>query len=151
MKLAFFVLSLGVVPTYMALKNFGWLWWLGYAVLLGLYLFLNSFWSNLSAATNIVMAQVTIRTLSDDERFDVEVYAEQMHSVFEGDPSAVFENEWQELAYLALAMDDMGIAPVVLFRKWFDVRNPSKAPTDGMLAHAMKMAASRIEAATKSA
>lgn len=149
MKLAFFVLSLGVVPTYMALEHFDWPWWLGYAVLFGVYRLLNSVWEDIAAANNIVMAQVTIRTLTDDARFDVEDYAEQMHSVFEGDPSAVFENEWQELAYLALAMDDMGIAPVILFRKWFDVPNPSKAPTDGMLARAMEMVADRITAATK--
>ena len=74
-KLAFFVFSLGVVPTYMALEHFDWFWWIGYAILfvivLVAYRLFASGKSEAAAAFNIVMAQATLLTLGDAAHTEV--------------------------------------------------------------------------------
>ena len=155
MKLAFFVVSLGVVPTYMALEHFDWPWWLGYAILLAIvrvaYRLFASAKSETAAAFNIVMAQATLLTLDIVEKRKVETYAKHMYSVFEGDPDAVFENEFQKMAHIAMAMEDMEIDPVVLLKHWCDVPNPSDVPPAYIISKAMKMAEEKMRTATKSA
>ncbi len=153
MKFVFNTVSFGVVPTYMALENFGWLWWLGYAILLVIVFFayrtVNGLKLEANAAFNIVMAQATLLTIDSAEKRKVEAFAKQTYSVLEGDPDAVFENKMQELAYVALAMEDMEIEPVVLFDDWCNVRYPSNVPRAKAIAHAMEIA--QMKMATKSA
>lgn len=151
MKFIFNVVGLGVVPTYLFLRDFGWLWWVGYAILLAIVVFVytsvRSAWSSLNAAHNIVMAKTTISTLDKSTRRKVEAYAKRMHSVFEADPDANFANDIEKSGYLALAMQDMEIEPVVLFDEWCDVQNPSKIPPYSTIAQVMQRLADELKPA----
>ncbi|MBK6998895.1 MAG: hypothetical protein IPH35_02590 [Rhodoferax sp.] len=151
MKFIFNVVGLGVIPTCLFLKDFGWLWWVGYAILLVIvvyaYTTVRSVWSSLNAAHNIVMAKATISTLDKTTKRKVEAYAKRMHSVFEGEPDGNFANDIEKSAYLALAMQDMDIAPVVFFKDWCDVQNPSKIPPYSTIAQVMKQLVTKLEPA----
>lgn len=142
MKFIFNVVGLGVIPTCLVLKDFGWLWWVGYAILLVIVVFVytsvRSAWSSLDAAHNIVMAKATISTLDKPTRRKVETYAKRMYTVFEGEPDGNFANDIEKSAYLALAMQDMDIAPVVFFEEWCDVPNPSKIPPYSTISQVMQ-------------
>ena len=145
----FKIVSFGVVPTYLALEHFSWLWWVGYAIFLVAYRSVNRARANNAAAFNIVMAQATIITLDRNEMRRVKSYARKMLCVFEGDPGAVFENELQELAHFALAMNDMGIEPAVPSMHWFEPRDPSYVPPEYVISHAMKIVTAKIGSAAQ--
>lgn len=151
MKFIFNVVAFGIIPTYLALKDFGWLWWVGYAVLLialfivlGIVRTVNSYQN---AAANIVMATATINTLDKTTRRKVETYAKRMYSVHQADPDATFDNDMERSAFWALAMGDMGIEPIILYEYWFDVRDPSDIPPDFAITHMMQRVSNELGSA----
>lgn len=151
MKSIFNVVAFGIVPTYLALKDFGWLWWVGYVILLiAVFLVLGMVHTTnayRNAAANIVMATATIQTLDKRTRKKVEEHAKHMYAVYQADPDANFDNDLERSAYLALAMDDMEIEPIILYEYWFDVRNPSDIPPDFAITHMMQRVSDELGSA----
>lgn len=151
MKFIFNVVAFGIIPTYLALKDFGWLWWIGYVILLiALFIVLgmvHTVNSHRNAAANIVMATATIQTLDKRTRKKVEEHAKHIHAVYETDPDANFDNDMERSAYWALAMGDMEIEPVILYEYWFDVRNPSDIPPDFAITHMMQRVSDELGSA----
>ena len=135
----FNILYFGAVPTYLALQK-DWWWWLGYAISVVVYYLLNQLFRDASAAFNIIMAKVTYDILSEDDQLEVDMVAENILMVLKSDPNADFENEFEQFGYAALAMRDLGIDPVIFFKTWFFVKNPSMLPSDQWIALLIKKA-----------
>ena len=140
----FNILFFGIIPTWLALQK-DWIWWLGYAVFVIVFFFLVNTVRNVSSALNIVMAKTTYSNLSEDEQLEVDRVAENILTVYQSDPEADFENEFEQLGYAALAMRDLGIAPKILFSDWFPVKNPSRIPPDKWIAMSIKTAKGWLE------
>jgi hypothetical protein len=138
------IVMLGVVPTYLVLQHGDWVWWLCYALFLIAGLSLGRLISNIASALNIVMAQTTYCRLSEDEQMNVDIVAEHIYSVYEHDPEALFESQFQRMGYVALAMRDMRIAPVIFFDKWLHVQNPSKLPPLRWIAKTIAMTTNEL-------
>ncbi len=135
----FNILYFGVIPTYLALQK-DWGWWLGYAISVVVYYFLIQSFHSASAALNIIMAKVTYDILPEDDQLEVDAVADNILTVLKSDPGADFENEFEQFGYSALAMRDLGIDPVIFFKTWFPVKNPSKLPSDKWISMFIKKA-----------
>jgi hypothetical protein len=140
----FKILFFGIIPTWLALQK-DWIWWLGYAVFVIVFFFLVNTVRNLSSALNIVMAKTTYSNLSEDEQLEVDRVAENILTVYQSDPEAEFENEFEQWGYAALAMHDLGIAPRIFFSDWFPVKNPSRIPPDKWIVMSIKTAKGWLE------
>ncbi len=138
-KIMFNILYFGVIPTYLVLQK-DWVWWLGYAISLILYYLVIQSFRDAAAAFNIIMAKVTYNILPEDEKLEVDVVAENILTVLKSDPDADFENEFEKFGYAALAMRDLGIDPLIFFKTWFSVKNPSILPSDKWIALLIKKA-----------
>jgi len=138
-KIMFNILYFGVIPTYLALQK-DWGWWLGYAISVVVYYFLIQSFHSASAALNIIMAKVTYDILPEDDQLEVDAVADNILTVLKSDPGADFENEFEQFGYSALAMRDLGIDPVIFFKTWFPVKNPSKLPSDKWISMFIKKA-----------
>jgi len=115
-------------------------WWLGYAISVIVYYLLIIIFRDASAAFNIIMAKVTYNTLAEDDQLEVDMVADNILTVLKSDPSADFESEFEELGYAALAMRDLGIDPLIFFKTWFSVENPSILPPDQWISVLIKKA-----------
>ena len=143
-KIMLNILYFGVIPTYLALQK-DWVWWLGYAISVIVYYFLSRSYQHIMAATNIVMAKVTYANLSEDDKLEVDEIANIIITAQKSDPQVTYENEFEELAYLALAMRNLGIRPDIYFSSWFSVKDPSKLPSEKWIATMIKITSKKLE------
>jgi hypothetical protein len=115
-------------------------------ILSGLYLLLR-FFSGLkraSAANNVVAAIATFATLSEEDQIRVADRTEVIirSSNWPAGKPVTFPTEVSKWGWYALAMRELGIAPVCLTPSWAVIRNPFTAilVTDSMLDTSLKLA-----------